>query len=195
MPEILFEPPTPFRPLSRVRSTILLASRTCIHQAGHGSRYDAVLDPAARRALDEAVAGVWLPLDVAKAHYRACDALDLGANAIAAIGRSTNDRVKVTLAGTFIRVFQEAGGTPWSVIPHWQRFWDRAYEGGALRVTKIGPKDARVDVIACALCESHYFRHALRGLSNGFIEVFCKRTYATEIACSADGASYRYQWA
>jgi hypothetical protein len=195
LPEILCAPPASFKPVSKVRSTILLASRSCVVAAGHGTRYDAALAPAARRALDDAVAGVWLPLDVATAHYRACDALDLGPNAIATIGRSTNDRVKKTLAGTFIHVFQEAGGNPWNVIPHWQRFWDRGYEGGALRVTKLGPKDARVDVLACPLCESHYFRHALRGLSNGFIEVFCKRAYATEITSSADGASFRYQWA
>jgi hypothetical protein len=193
--EVLHEVPESPRPVARVRSTILLASRTSIVESGHGARYEAALDPIARRAIGEAVAGVWLPLEVARAHYRACDALDLGANAIAAIGRSTNDRVKGTLAGTFIRVFQEAGGSPWSVIPHWQRFWDRAFDGGALRVTKLGPKDARVDAVACSLCESHYFRHGLRGLSSGFIEVLCHRAYATEIGKSLDGLSIRYQWA
>jgi hypothetical protein len=195
VPEILVEPPASAKPVSRVRSTILLASRSGVVEAGHGPRYDAALDPATRRAFDEAVPGVWLPIEVAKAHYRACDALNLGPNAIATIGRTTNDRVKKTIAGTFVHVFQEAGGNPWNVIPHWQRFWDRGYDGGALRLTKLGPKDARVDLIGCTLCESHYYRHALRGLSNGFIEVFCKRAYATEMVSSLDGVSYRYQWA
>jgi hypothetical protein len=192
--EILYEPPASPRPVVRARSTILLASRACIIEAGHGPRYESLLDPIARRALDEAVAGVWLPLAVAQAHYLACDALELSASSIATIGRRTNDRIKGTLYGTFIRVFQEAGGNPWNVIPMWQRFWDRGYDGGALRVTKLGPKDARVDVLGCLLCESAYFRHALRGLSNGFIEVFCQRAYATEIASAGDGVSYRYQW-
>jgi len=178
-----------------VRSTVLLASRSCLVDAGHGPRYDAALDPIARRELDEVVAGVWLPLEVARAHYRACDSLNLSASAITTIGRMTNDRMKGILYGTFIRVFQEAGGSPWNVLPQWQRFWDRAYDGGAMRVTKLGPKDARVDLIGCALCESHYYRQALRGLSAGFIEVLCTRAYATEVASSLDGVSYRYQWA
>jgi hypothetical protein len=189
------ESPPTLRPVTRTRSTVLLASRTSLVESGHGPRYDAALDLAARRALAEVVPGAWIPLDVARAHYRACDALDLSPNAIAVIGRSTNDKIKGTLSGTFVHVFQEAGGNPWSVLPHWQRFWDRGYDGGVLRVTKLGPKDARVDVVGCSLCDSHYFRHALRGLSNGFIELFCKRAYATEIGSSLDGVSYRYQWA
>ncbi len=193
--EVICEPPPSPRPLTQMRSTVLLASRSCLSEAGHTARYEAALDPAARRVLDQAVAGVWISLDVAHAHYRACDTLDLSANAIAAIGRSTNDRVKGALSGTFVRVFQEGGGNPWNVLPHWQRFWERGYDGGALRVVKLGPKDARVDVIACSLCESHYFRHALRGLSNGFIAIFCARAYASEVASSATGVSYRYQWA
>jgi hypothetical protein len=195
VPEVIFEPVGALRPITLARSTILLASRSCLVEAGHAPRYDEALDPVARKTLSEAVAGMWLPIEVARAHYRACDTLELSANAIATIGRSTNDRIKGTLYGTFIRVFQEAGGNPWNVLPHWQRFWDRGYDGGALRIVKLGPKDARVDVLGCSLCESHYFRHALRGVSNGFIEVFCKRAYATEVATSTNGASYRYQWA
>jgi hypothetical protein len=132
---------------------------------------------------------------VAVAHYRACDSLGLSANAVAALGRATHDRIRGLLYGTFVKVFQEAGGNPWAVFAHWERFWHRGYDGGGLRITKLGPKDARVDVIACGLCESHYFRHALRGLSCGFVEVFCTRAYATEVTFGHDSVSYRYQWA
>jgi len=173
-----------------------MASRASVHAAGHGAQYEAALDPMARDAIAEAgVVGVWLPLEIALAHYRACDSLGLGANAIAAIGRGTNDRVKGSVYGTFIRVFKEAGVTPWTVIPQFQRFWDRTYDGGSLRVTKLGPKEARVDVVGCSLCHHHYWRHALRGLSCGLIELVCSRAYSTEIVSSPDGVSYRYQWA
>jgi hypothetical protein len=193
--EVLFEPPAGAPPVTRARSTIVLAARGALFDAGHRAPYEAALDPAAGRALDAVVAGNWLPLDVLRAHYRACDTLGLSANNIAVIGRSVNDRIKGTLYGTFIRVFQEAGGNPWNVLPHWQRFWDRGYEGGALRIVKLGPKDVRVEVLGCSLCESHYFRNSLRGISNGFIEVFCKRAYATEVGYGGDRVSYRYQWA
>jgi hypothetical protein len=193
--EVLYEPPAAFRPVSRARSTILLAARSALFEAGHEARYLAALDAGTRRALEAVVPGNWLTLEAVRAHYRACDSLGLSANAVATIGRAVNDRIQGTLYGTFIRVFNEAGGTPWNVLPHWQRFWDRGYEGGALRITKLGPKDVRVDVLGCVLCESHYFRNSLRGISHGFIEVFCKKAYSTEVASAGDGVSYRYQWA
>jgi hypothetical protein len=192
---IVYEAPPPHRPVTRARSTVLVASRAAIAAAGYGARYESALDRSASHALDEAVAGTWLPVEVAEAHYRACDSLGLGANAVATLGKATSDRIQGTLYGTFIRVFQEAGGSPWNVFPQWQRFWDRGYDGGALRITKLGPKDARVDVIGCSLCASPYFRHALRGLSAGFVEVFSRRAYAQEVAFARDGVSYRYQWA
>jgi hypothetical protein len=193
--ELIFDPPKPYAPVTSARSTVLAASRASIAEAGHGPRYDAALDPAARAALSDMVAGSWIPLPIAAAHYRACDALGLSASAVATLGRSTNERVKGTLYGTFIRVFKETGGSPWNVLPHWQRFWHRGYDGGAVKITKLGPKDAQVDVFACSLCESHYFRNALRGLSAGFIEIFCERAYAQELRSTGETVSFRYQWA
>jgi hypothetical protein len=193
--EIVYEP-AGVHPITRVRSTIVLASRDSLLREGGFSRYEEALDGEAHRLLAEAIAGEWLPIGLAAAHYRACDALGLGASTVVAMGRATNDKIKGTLYGTFIRLFREAGGDPWNVLPHWQRFWTRAYDGGALRVTKLGPKDARVDVLSCSLCASPYFRFALRGLAIGFIEVFCNKAYASEISANRrDSVSYRFQWA
>jgi hypothetical protein len=43
--------PKVMRPITKARSTVLIASRASVHAAGHGEQYEAALDPVARAAL------------------------------------------------------------------------------------------------------------------------------------------------
>jgi hypothetical protein len=180
-----------------MRSTLLLASRASLLEAGYRERYLAALEPDARRAIDEAVIGVWMPIAVAEAHYRACDALGLTPEVVAAMGGGTNCRIKGTLYGTFLRLFSEAAGGPWKVLPHCQRFWHRGFEGGGMGIVRLGPMEARIDVVQCSLCESPYFRGALRGLIANLLGLFHARVYVHEMPSGRPRASvsYRVQWA
>lgn len=75
----------------------------------------------------------------------------------------------------------KAGGmSPWSVFPYYQRFWERGYDGGGVRVIKRGPKEARVELVAFRLVDSRYFRSALRGLVTGVTELFSAKAYVAE---------------
>jgi hypothetical protein len=161
------------------------------------ARYTELLEPAAAKVLAEAVVGLWIPLDVALAHYRACDALGLSPEAQASLGRGTNDRIKGVFYGTFLKLVTESGVTPWTVMPHWQRFWNRVFDGGTVSIVKTGPKDARLEVGRCSLLESPYFRNALRGLVAGLTGLFCTRPYATEMRdgrSKPDRLVIRIQW-
>jgi serine/threonine protein kinase len=57
------------------RSTWITASQATLRGLGAWDRYEAAIDPAHRAALLSAVAGMWMPIDVARAHYMACDSL------------------------------------------------------------------------------------------------------------------------
>jgi hypothetical protein len=74
------------------------------------------------------------------------------------------------------------GVTPWTLLPHLQRFWERGYDGGGLSVARMGPKEARVELTQCSLAESRYFRNAVRGLFGTVLQLFCTRAYMQEIA-------------
>ena len=163
-----------------VRSTVLLGSIATLREAGHYDAWRAALDPAHRDALLEAVAGVWLPLDTALAYYKACDSLGLSSDAVAKLGGATFTRIQGTLLGTVLRMANGSGVTPWTILPQLQRFWDRAYQGGAIQVTRHGPKDSHLAVERCALAGSHYYRNALRGLTTSVITLFCHKVYVQE---------------
>jgi hypothetical protein len=136
-------------------------------------------------------------MDAALAHYRACDALGLSADAAFELGRGTFKRTSGTLLGTAVRMAKGAGVTPWTIIPTFQRFWDRGYDGGGIRVVRIGPKEVLVDVVKVNLLESRYYRNALRGLLTGLVELFCTKCYIHErtVAKPEMNIAVRMQWA
>ncbi|MGD0523637.1 MAG: hypothetical protein ABSE49_00765 [Polyangiaceae bacterium] len=179
-----------------VRSTVLLGSIASLREGGYFDAWRAALEPSYRDTLLQAVAGVWLPLDVGLAYYRACDSLGLSSDAVAKLGSATFQRIRGTLLGTVLRMANGAGVTPWTVLPHLQRFWDRGYQGGGCEITRLGPKDAKLAVAWCGLVESHYYRNALRGLTISVLSLFCQKVYVREPAGPrAEGTlSLHAQW-
>jgi hypothetical protein len=164
-----------------VKSTLLVASLQRLREMGREADYLRTLPPAERAAIVESVAGTWLPTDVAVAHYEACEALGLTDEEQVEVGRAVGVRLRGTLLGTVVRMAKEGGVSPWAVIPHFPRFWSRLFEGSALLGWKLGPKEARIECVAMPLVDVRYFRNALRGQTQGILDLFCTRSYVTQI--------------
>jgi hypothetical protein len=188
--------PEHFKPVERARSTIIRGSIASLKGAGQFERYLPLLTGPYRENVLGAPAGTWLALDVALAHYRACDLLALSEDEAAKIGRAVFERVGATLFGTALRLGKSAGVTPWTVLEHLQRFWERGYDGGAVRVMRLGPKEARIDMARCALANNAFYRHAIVGLVGGVVELFCRRAFITvpHAIREVDAMSLRVQW-
>jgi hypothetical protein len=113
------------------------------------------------------------------------------------LGRGTFTRTKGLLLGAAVGIARGAGVTPWSLIPHLQRFWLRGLDGGGIQAMRVGPKEARIDFVACAVLQSAYFRGALRGLAGSLLELVCSKAYVHEQS-HRDGdesVTLRAQWA
>jgi hypothetical protein len=188
--------PEPIPPLRHVRSTLVLGGIASLEAAGLLDAYAEVSPPDVRAAVQSAVAGMWLPVETAVAHYLACDRLGLSSESAATLGRGTFGRTKGLLLGTAIGLARGAGVTPWTLIPHLQRFWLRGMDGGGVRALRLGPKEARLDVLACPLFESQYFRGAYRGLAQSLFELVCQKAYAHEqrLGDPRSSTSLRMQW-
>jgi hypothetical protein len=196
--EVVLAFPEPIKPLGKVRSTFVIGSIDTMKGAGQYEAYVAHLAAEHRDALLGAVPATWLPVDVATAHYRACNALGLAPSEAARRGGAALERLGGLVYGTALQMAKQAGATPWTVLPALQRFWSRAYDGGGIAVYKVGPKDARVDLVSCGLCQVPYYRHALAGLLQGLIALFCGTLYFQEAPrqpAGPDSVSYRAQWA
>jgi hypothetical protein len=193
--EVVLPFPQHIEPVRAVRSTVIVGSHGVLRSTGMFDRYAANLPADVREILVHQVAAAWIPMDLALTHYAACDALGLTSDQVAANGRAVFDKTSGTLLGTTLRMAREVGASPWTVLPHLQRFWDRAYKGGAVRVVKTGPKEARAEAIQARMCDSVYYRHALRGLLQGVVELFCRKAYVTLSPGRRPAAlSLRVQW-
>jgi hypothetical protein len=195
--EVILPMPSPVRVARHARTTVLLGSISCIRELGRFDEYVTHLPDADRKQLLDAVVGAWLPIEVAFSHYSACDALNFPVDQQVLNGRVTFDKSRGTLLGTIVKMAAQGGMTPWSVFPFFQRFWERAYDGGGVRIVKTGPKEARLELVAVRIADSRYYRNALRGLVMGVTELFCTKAYATETPGKRGPGtvSLRVQWA
>jgi len=184
-------------PVTEVRSTLLASSILALREMGHFDAYLTKLPHDYHAPVLESVAGSWLPIAVAVAHYSAADALGLTAREQFEIGRSVAERVQNTALGTLLRVAKTAGVTPWVGLGHFQRLWDRLLRGGAGSVVRLGPKEARVEIHGVALVDIPYFRNGWRGMFAGSGELFCSKIYVTEITTrtTPSSMSLRVAWA
>ncbi len=185
--------------VTQFRSTLLTSSLKSIRDRGHGERYLALLPERHHDAVRACIAGVWLPLDLGLAHYDACEALGLSSQEQMAIGQEVGMRIQGTFLGTMLKLAKGAGVTPWLCLGQYQRLWDRLMVGGGVTVTKLGPKEARLECVGFPFARIPYFRTAFRGVNISSCELFCTKAYAEEIsrlsAPMAHGSvGYRLSW-
>ena len=188
--------PAVVRPTHHARSTLILASVATVRGLGRFDDYERALAPEQKDAILGALAGTWLPIEAAQAHYAACDTLGFTAEQQVQAGRATFDAARATLLGTAVRMARGVGVTPWTMLPHLQRFWERGFQGGAVQVERAGPKDAIVTLVECTVLSSPYFRNGLRGLVAALCGLSSTRAYATERRTRRqDAIEFRAQWA
>ena len=159
------------------RSTLVQSGIESLRAAGLYDAYVAAVAREVREEIERAVAGMWIPIETTIAHYMACDRLGLSAESAARLGRSTFDRSKGLLLGTAVALARSAGVNPWTFMPHLQRFWMRGFDGGGIQAVQLGPKEARIEVVASPILKSAYFRSALRGLTTALFELVTQKVY------------------
>ncbi|WP_394825260.1 hypothetical protein [Pendulispora albinea] len=182
-------------PTTKFRSTWIVASQNALRNCGYFDRYLSLLPEAHRQALTTTVVGGWLPIEVALAHYLACDRMGLDTDAIAQIGEILTRHLNNTFLSIAGRFAKQVGATPWVPLSYSRRIWDRMCIGGAIVVYKEGPKEARVEVLECALAAIPYFRAGLRDIGMGVGKLFCDVLYVKELPRrSPTTIVYRASW-
>lgn len=179
------------------RSTWLTASQASLRERGHGEAYAAFLPAEHKENILSVVAGIWLPMDVARAHYTACDALRLSTAELVDIGMGATRRANATALTLAVRLARGAGVTPWTILGQTQRIWDRTcMGGGAVAVWRLGPKEARAEVVGYPLAGIRYNRITFRGILCAIVELFCQKMYVQEIPelCTERSLGFRLSW-
>jgi hypothetical protein len=111
------------------------------------------------------------------------------------IGREVGDRIHATFLGTMLRAAKGMGVTPWLAVGSTRKLYDRLFVGGDVYASKVGPKDARVEVAGNPLAALPYFRQGMRGMWQIAIELFSSRAYVVEAGHTSTSTRIRISWA
>jgi hypothetical protein len=194
--EVLVAFPVRVPSLTQVRTTVLLSSQEALRTYGHYDAYVERLEEH-RSILTSMYAAPWTSVDVAEAHYRACNHLALPRARILDLGRGSTTAANNGLAATALRMSRELGASPWTLFEQAHRFWSRAWNGSAISVERVGPKDARILIAGHSLAAIPYFQLATAGFAAGVAEFVAKRAYVREIPgkSSATTLGFDLSWA
>jgi hypothetical protein len=179
------------------RSTWLASSLRALRERHLLESYFAALTPAYSDIVRSSIAGAWLPIDVAIAHYHACDGLGLSTLDQLAIGAEVTRFAQTTSFGLTLRIATEMGVTPWACFQVQQRLWRAVWRGGDVSVFRLGPREARVEILGWPCSAIAYCRIAMRGMLNAQTALFCRKSYVAEVSslCTASTLGYRVAWA
>lgn len=188
-------PISAIEPVRSVRSTLLSGSIQALRARGLFDAYFKVLPREHHEAILSMVAGVWIPIELARAHYDALARLIPTEAEQLDMGRDVADRIHRTILATVARAATGAGVTPWIALAMFPKLWDRTFLGGAVAVQKTGPKDARLEIVKLSLFDNSYFRRAFAGVVAAGIELFSRKCFVAELPRRGDVFAYRLQWA
>lgn len=178
-----------------VRSTLLSGSIQALRNRGLYEAYLNEVPVEHREGILSMVAGVWIPIALARAHYEALDRLIPSEIDQIAMGRDVADRIHRTILATVAKAATGAGVTPWMGLATMPKLWDRTFVGSAVSIYKTGPKDARIEIVKLTLLETSYFRHAMCGVVGAGIELFSRRAFVSELPRRPDVHCFKAQWA
>lgn len=151
----------------QVRGSLLVSSLQTLRERGLYERYLPHLNGGQRDQILYCVAASWLPVEIAMAHYAACDAMGLSVQELDALGGDVSKRIMGTFLATLVRSARHVT-TPTSIpLRQYPKLWERLLLGGACKVHMTGPKDGRVESYGVPMFKYQYFRTAYVGMVRG----------------------------
>jgi hypothetical protein len=178
------------------RSTWLASSLKALRERNLLGDYFSRLSAEHRETVRASVAGAWLPISLAIAHYEACDALRLSAADQFAIGVEVSQFAQKSSFSLMLRLATESGMSPWSCFDVQSRLWKMVWIGGDVSVRRLGPKEARMAITGWPCARIPYCRNAMRGMLTAQTELFSKKAYVAPVSLLMGDMSvgYRIAW-
>jgi hypothetical protein len=146
-------------PVTAVRNVIIHSSLNQLRDQGHYERYSASIAANTLAQLNAlSIAPGWIPIDLALAHYEACDNLMLARDEFATMGLAVGERVHETVLVSAAKKVRGADYDPWSAMGALQRMWPRLFQGGSVQTVRIGPTAKLLEERGFRLNKFHYYR-------------------------------------
>jgi hypothetical protein len=166
-------------PLTAVKGLLLQTSLEELKGLGYFEGYSKLLDAEQFASVTGYLGNEWVPLEVMRTHYRACDGLLLTPQQLDQVGQRVVDRLNGRMLASLARTARGAGYDLWSAVAPMHRMAMRLFQGSTARVVRVSPKDMETTVYGNPLFEFQYFRVAFCGAARGmFVFLGSRTTYA-----------------
>ena len=197
--EVILPLPSPRNTVARaskVRGAWLGSSLRGLKERGLFERYLEHLPAEYHDVMRGPAASEWYPIDVVVEHYRAADKLEVPMQELLEMGRAATRVAHASMIGVAAKLVGEAGASPWTVIGNLQRLWERTFVGGGVGAVRVGPKEARVEVVQWPCAQFRHCRVGSRGVAAGMAEILCTKAYVNEVAelCTPLSLGLRIAW-
>jgi hypothetical protein len=147
-------------PVSAVRNVLLQSSLGNLKASGYYDRYVQLIAPELLAQLLSSLGPGWIPVELASAHYEACENLMLSARELAKVGSQVGDRLQETALVSSAKKARDADFDLWEALSSLHRMWGRLYQGGSVQVVKLGAREKLLELRGFSLTRFHYFRQA-----------------------------------
>lgn len=147
-------------PVTAVKGMLLQFSIAQIKHYGYYERYAQFIAPGLLGELLSHVASSWLPVELAMAHYEACDKLRLNASEVARLATRVGDHLQERSYVSAAKKDRPPDFDLWTETPALHRMWDRLYQGGSVQVVKMSPKHQLLEQRGFPMNRYAYYRDA-----------------------------------
>lgn len=156
-------------PVSSVKHLLMQASLAQLERAGYLERYAACVDSEVLERLRAGLASEWSPIELAEAHYQACEMMGLSDDELTRLGQRVGDRLQQTsLVAPAVK--DGASGAVWASFGALYRIWARHYQGGSVQVERPAPNECVLELCGFKLTRFRYYRVGQLGVLRAAFE-------------------------
>jgi hypothetical protein len=167
--------------LTAVRNVLLQSSLAELKALGHYHRYASLIAPSALDRLLSSLGPGWIPVELALAHYQACDDLLLSDAELEEMGRRVGVRIQETVLISLAKNVKPTNFDLWLATGVLHRMWARVFQGGTTQISKRGPKSMLVESQGYLLHRFRYYRSAHVAVLRAIYEVLGARLSAVKV--------------
>lgn len=188
---------------TQYKTTWIISSLESLRSLGHFDRYHAALRAiearrgiACEQELLSCVAGQWLTMAIARAHYEACDTLGLDERAQLHMAiEGDGGQVRRAWHAQIVNAAQKESASPWNILPQLPKLWLRSADGGAAAVYRQGDNQAVVEYVGCELFDVRYYRGAVRAVLYILSDHMCEELTVTTLPQAEPGqTAFQLRW-
>ena len=144
-------------PVRAVRRMLVHSSIAEIQQLGLYDEYLSKIDKPTLERIHELIGPGWMPVELAQAHYEACNRLSLSDEQIRATGMRAGEKMgsQLIVGAQISSVAGERAA--------FSRMGRRLHEGGSTQYVKLGPQKLIIEHLGNPLFAERYYRIAHGG--------------------------------